>query len=256
MPTKGSIGDARERSREVGRNDGLGADPTRAAAATRRDEAAEERDTDANARDGLATAADSDRGSPSRWPDLGRQDERSARDREAAASDRVEAGLDRAQAASDRELATDGIANEVCDHLTGAMGPRFGLAALRREILRTERSDELLLVAFVEAVGREVAGQRPGQVTNDRIMRDVAECLSDDLRDYDLIARVADSGFVCAQSGQSLSRAAVRYRDIALRLSQRPDGTQMKVGLVAREAGDTFEALLQRADGSLLDAVA
>jgi hypothetical protein len=81
----------------------------------------------------------------------------------------------------------------------------------------------------------------------------VAECLSEDLRDYDLIARVADSGFVCAQSGQSMGRAVVRYRDIALRLSQRPDGTQMKVGLVAREAGDTFEALVERADGSLLE---
>ena len=253
MSTKGSDGDARERSREVGSSDGLGADPTRASAAARRDEAAEERDSEANARDGLAAAADSEPGSSSRRSDLEQEDQRWARDREASASDRVEAGLDRAQAATDREMANDGIANEVSDHLTGAMGPRFGLAALRREILRTERSDELLLVAFVEAVGYEAAGQWSSQAVNDRVLRDVAECLSDDLRDYDLIARVADSGFVCAQSGQSISRAVVRYRDIALRLSQRPDGAQMKVGLVAREAGDTFEALVERADGALLE---
>jgi GGDEF domain-containing protein len=253
MSIKRSDVDARGRSREVGHNDGLGADPTRAAAATRRDEAADERDSDANARDGLAAAADSDPGSSSRRPDLGR-DQRSARDREAAASDRIEAGLDRAQAATDRVLATEGIDNEVCDHLTGAMGPRFGLAALKREILRTDRSDEMLLVAFVEAVGQEVDGPRASQLTIDRVLRDVAECLSDDLRDYDLMARVADSGFVCAQAGQSISRGTLRYRDVALRLSERSDGSQMKVGLVAREAGDTFEALLERADGLLVTA--
>lgn len=253
MPTNGSSGEGREHSRDVGRNDGLGASPTRAAAATRRDEAAEVRDSEANARDGIAATADSvGRASPRRSTDEQR-DFRSARDREAAASDRIEAGLDRAQAAADRELAFDGIANEISDNLTGAMGPKFGLASLRREILRTERTDEMLTVAFVEAVGPDVAEELPGRPADDGVLRDVAECLREDLRDYDLMTRVADSGFICAQQGQSIFRAAVRYREIAGRLALRPDGAQMKVRLVARESGDTLEALMERADGTLLD---
>ena len=250
MPTNGSSGEGRKRSRDVGRNDGLGAIPTRAAAATSRDEAAEERDSEANARDGIAAAADSDGRSSLRRSTDEQRDFRSARDREAAARDRIEAGLDRAQAAVDRELAYDGIVNEIRDHLTGAMGPKFGLATLRREILRTERTDEMLVVAFVEAVAPDVAEDRPAQAADDRVLRDVAECLREDLRDYDLMTRVADSGFICAQEGQSLFRAAVRYREIAVRLALRPDGARMKVRLVARETGDTFEALMERADGT------
>lgn len=252
MSTNGSDGEARESSRDVGRNDGLGARPTRAAAATRRDEAAEVRDSEANARDGVAATADADGRAALRRSTDEQRDFRSARDRQAAASDRIEAGLDRAQAAVDRELAYDGIANEVRDHLTGAMGPKFGLATLRREVLRSERTDEMLVVAFVEAVGPDVAEDLPGQAADDRVLRDVAECLRDDLRDYDLMTRVADSGFICAQQGQSLFRAAARYREIAVRLALRPEGARMKVRLVARESGDTFEALMERADGTSL----
>jgi GGDEF domain-containing protein len=251
MSTNGSDGDARERSREVGRGDGLGADPSRATAAKRRDEAAQERDFEANARDGLAAA---DEGTAA-TSTAERPDQRSARDREASASDRVEAGLDRAQAATDRELAKDGIANEIRDHLTGAMGSQFGIAALRREILRTERSDEMLLVAFIEAVGVETAEIELSQADRDQVLRDVAVCLSDDLRDYDLIARVANHGFICAQSGQSKSRGEVRYREIGRRLALRTASAEMKVGLVERETGDTFEALLARADYSMLETV-
>jgi hypothetical protein len=253
MSTNGSDGDARERSREVGRGDGLGAGPSRTAAAARRDEAAEVRDSEANARDGVATTADSAGRVSPRRQSAEHRDERSARDREAAASDRIEAGLDRAQAATDRELADDGIANEVCDDLTGAMGSRFGLASLQREILRTERTDEALLVAFVEAVGHGEEGTESSQANRDRAFEIVAECVGDDLRDYDLMVRIAEHGLVCAQPGQSISRAAVRYREVALRLSRRPGGARMKVGLVACEAGDTFEALLDRADGSLVE---
>ncbi len=210
-----------------------------------------ERDFEANARDGLA-AEDERSASPSNGEQSG---QRSARDREAAARDRVEAGLDRAQAATDRNLAKNGIANEIRDHLTGAMGSQFGIAALRREILRTERSDEMLLVAFIEAVAVEAAEIELSQADRDRVLRDVGMCLGEDLRDYDLIARVADHGFICAQSGQSKSRGEIRYQEISRRLAIRSDGAEMKVGLVEWEPGDTFEALLARADYSMLETV-
>jgi PleD family two-component response regulator len=255
MSGHGSVGDGREHSGEVDRTDGLGAGPTRAAAAVRRDEAAAERDSAANARDGIAAAAALNPGPPSHLSTAEGSDQRSARDREAAAGDRIEASLDRAQAAMDRELAKDGISNELSDLLTGAMGARFGLAALRRELLRTERTEEILLVAFVEPVDQEPDANESRRTAKDEVLQDLAQCLSDDLRDYDLMARVGDQGFVCAQPGQSISRATVRYHEIAARLALRSDGAQMKVGLVEREAGDTFEALLERAAGSILETV-
>jgi GGDEF domain-containing protein len=250
MSTKALGGDARERTRGMGESDGLGAGLDRADAAARRDLAAADRDAEANARDSVAVAADFDEEPLS--PSNGEQRQvRSARDRESAASDRVEAGLDRRQAAADRELSRDAVGDVVCDELTGAMRPRVGLAALQREMDRSGRTGEPLVVAFIDVVGGESSGAAPGGPPGSQALQDVGRSLIEDVRDYDLVARMGDTGFVCAQAGQSIARATARYGDVALRLAARPGGATMTVGLLSPNSGESLEALVDRADLTL-----
>jgi hypothetical protein len=242
MSTKGSDGAARERTSDIEAGDGLGAEQTRAGAARRRDRAAEDRDSEANVRDGLALAADSEAGSSALRQSREERQVRAARDRELAASDRVEASLDRVEAAVDRDKSTEALGDEVRAELAGTMGAQFGLAALQREMDRSERTGESLVVAFVGAVAGETPGNGPAQ----QVVEDVAECIENDVRDYDLVARMGDGGLICAQAGQSISRATVRYDEIALRLAARPSGARMTVELMELSSAESREAREQR----------
>lgn len=253
MSTKEFDGDTRESTRGIGDSDGLGGDLNRGAAAVQRDRAAADRDVEANVRDRLASAADSEEGSSSRRSSAARWERRSAGDRRLAASDRVEAALDREQAAADRRSASAAIADDGLDDLTGALGRRFGLAVLQREIDRSERTGQSLVVAFVDSVSGDSASSGHGPADADRGLQDVAECLAEDLREYDLVTRVGGSEFVCAQAGQSVPRADVRYRQVALRVAQRQSGARMTFGLAERRAGDSLEGLVRRADQATVD---
>ena len=247
MSTKEFDGDTRALTRGIGDSDGLGGDLNRGAAAVQRDRAAVDRDVEANVRDRLASDADSDEGSSSRHSSA-RWESRSAGDRQSAASDRVEAALDREQAAADRRSASEALAHEGLDDLTGALDRGFGLAVLQREIDRSERTGESLVVAFIDSVGGDSTVRDHGPAGADRGLQDVAECLAEDLRDYDLVTRVGGSEFVCAQAGQSVPRANVRYSQVALRVAQRQSGARMTFGLAERRAGDSLEGLVKRAD--------
>src|SRR5436305_1575409 len=102
---------------------------TRDAAAEERDRAAEERDFAAQVRDGVAA--------------VGRANPYSHQ-RELAAQDREEAAKDRRLAAKDREAASNELAGEGIDSLTGVMRRNVGLAAVQREMDRSERDGGLL----------------------------------------------------------------------------------------------------------------
>ena len=73
--------------------------------------------------------------------------------REAAAADRERAAHDRRQAARDRAAAAEELALEGVDHLTGTLRRRAGLSAIQREIDRTRRTGERLVVAFIDVDG-------------------------------------------------------------------------------------------------------
>jgi diguanylate cyclase (GGDEF)-like protein len=209
----------------------------RDAAAERRDRAAEDRDFAAKVRDGVAA--------------VGENQPRSE-ERELAARDREEAARDRVHAARDRELASDELANEGIDSLTGAMGRRVGLAAIQREMDRAERSGESLVVAFVDTLGLKAINDSQGHAAGDRALQDVAGCIRSDLRSYDLVTRVGGDEFVCTLSGQSLAEAGARYKKMAVHLAMGPTGAGMTVGLAALRAGDSLESLVDRADRAMI----
>ena len=205
-------------------------------AAAGRDLAAERRDQAARARDELA-----EQGGPlsphERWM--------AARDREASARDRQ-------AAAEDRKAAHRDITDEGIDTLTGVMRRGVGLAAIEREIARAERTGEPLVLVFVDTVGLKRTNDTKGHRAGDRMLREVADCLTADLRSYDVVTRIGGDEFVCALSGQTVEQARVRCDQISARLTERGNGSSITVGLAAYRKGDSLEALIDRADQAML----
>ena len=239
-------------------------------AATHRDHSASARDDAARARDELAAKLDADlaqldleesaeasegdalrRVRDRRRAGLGRS--RAALQREAAAHDRELAARDRAEAAHDRRLAADELAAEGIDDLTGAMLRRVGLGAIQREMDRTRRSGESLVVAYVDVDGLKAVNDSVGHMAGDALLSSVAESISYDLRSYDVICRFGGDEFLCSLTGQDSDGARDRFRQIGERLANATSGATITVGFAERSPDDTVEALVGRADAALIE---
>jgi diguanylate cyclase (GGDEF)-like protein len=208
-----------------------------------RDHAAEERDRKAAGRDAAAAARDdlfADGAGPG------------STERAMAATDRSAGARDRAAAARDRESARRDLAHAGIDDLTGAMGRGMGLAAVRREMDRVERTGEQMVLSFVDAVGLKSVNDTRGHRAGDRMLEDIASNLKQDLRSTDLIARVGGDEFVCAHSGQSTAQVRSRYGIVSRHLAEESAGARMTVGLATLRAGDSLDELVDRADQAML----
>ena len=243
-------------------------------AATRRDRTATERDVAAHARDELAAKLDADlerldleesvgAGSSSNGADalrrvrdrrragLGRT--RAAMQRDAAAHDRELAAEDRAQAEHDRSVAASELAAEGIDDLTGAMLRRVGLGAIQREMDRTDRSGEGLVVAYVDVDGLKAVNDTAGHIAGDALLTSVADSIMHDLRSYDVICRFGGDEFLCSVAGQDADGARERFREIGTRLADKTSGATITVGFAERTEDDTLEGLIARADAALIE---
>ena len=240
-------------------------------AATRRDQTATARDNAALARDELAAKLDADlarldqeesndgaegtdalrRVRDRRRAGLGRS--RAALQRDAAAHDRELAAEDRAQAAQDRMVAADELAAEGIDDLTGAMLRRVGLGAIQREMDRTQRSGEMLVVAYVDVDGLKAVNDNAGHMAGDALLSSVADSIGYDLRSYDVICRFGGDEFLCSLAGLDANGARERFAQIGERLSNATGGATITVGFAERAANDTVQELIGRADASLIE---
>jgi diguanylate cyclase (GGDEF)-like protein len=237
---------------------------------------AAERDAAARARDQLAAMVDADleqldrdgrtdAGEPLSASDLlvlaagdrqraaaGRT--RAAVQRDAADSDRELAAADRALAARDRSVAAEELAAEGIDDLTGTMLRRVGLAAIQREIDRTRRSGESLVVAFIDVDGLKALNDTVGHTAGDELLRVVVESITHHMRSYDVIARFGGDEFVCSLAGQDAGGAQERFEQIRTRLSDEKRGATIAVGFAERGAEDTLDELIDRADTAMIQA--
>jgi diguanylate cyclase (GGDEF)-like protein len=228
---------------------------TRSQFAQSRDEAAAARDRMADGRDAAARARD--RNAAALDAELDQvavlrahaavQRDAAARDRELAAEDRRQAARDRAEAAA--ELALEGL-----DHLTGALRRNVGQRAIRRELDRTTRTGEALVVAYVDVDGLKLVNDTRGHGAGDDLLRLVASTIEDQLRSYDVIARFGGDEFVCSLAGQSERGARERFRRISALLREQQGRPTISLGLAERRSGDTVEELVARADAALLEA--
>jgi len=134
------------------------------------------------------------------------------------------------------------------------MRRRVGLAAVQREMDRAERTGDLLVLAFVDTIGLKAINDTQGHGAGDQVLRDVAGCLTSDLRAYDIVTRVGGDEFVCTHSGQTIAQVDARYEEVSRRLAQRSSGARMRVGVAMRQKGDSLEELVDRADQAMIGA--
>ncbi len=177
---------------------------------------------------------------------------RAALQRQAAAEDRAHAALDREFAALDRKAYAQELATAATDEVTGALRRGVGLAALQREMDRTTRTGEQLIVAFVDVDGLKAFNDRRGHSVGDALLRTVARVVGGEFRSYDLILRFGGDEFVCSFSGDGLDEIGRRFERVGARLHQAIPGASISVGVSQRRPEDTIQTLLDRADAAMI----
>ena len=177
---------------------------------------------------------------------------RAALQRRAAAEDREHAARDRQFAALDRAAYAQELASAATDEVTGALRRGVGLAALQREMDRTKRTGEELVVAFVDVDGLKAVYDDQGHSAGDALLRTVARLISDEFRSYDLILRFGGDEFVCSFSGDGLNEIAKRFDRVGAHLDQAISGASISIGVSQRRPEDTIETLLDRADTTMI----
>ena len=174
------------------------------------------------------------------------------RDRQAAAVDREQGARDRLQALADREALACALAITEMDPLTGARTRAAGLADLDRELDRSRRTSSTLVVVYVDVVGLKKLNDSEGHAAGDRLLTRVVVLLTDHLRPYDLIVRLAGDEFLCAMSNMTLSDARRRFSAIAVALASSKAGA-LRTGFAELTGEETAAELIMRADSQLID---
>jgi diguanylate cyclase (GGDEF)-like protein len=239
----------------------LGTRIQRAGTARDRDETADHRDQTAVVRDRSSNVRDLRLTeaaviAPQTDESLMRQLEelrvQAAADRARAAADRARAAKERVSAARERDRLEAALRSAHLDELTGAYRREMGRLALSNEIDRARRADGRFVLAFVDVDRLKIVNDREGHAAGDRVLKAVVVALRSRLRSFDPIVRYGGDEFVCGMGGTDLAEASRRFAliEAAIEANAR---VGISVGLAALAAGDTVDALTERADVTMLE---
>lgn len=170
-----------------------------------------------------------------------------------AAMDRGRAARDRVAAAADREHLLAELERAHLDDLTGAYRRGMGEIAVINEIERARRSDQALVLAYIDADDLKGVNDRDGHAAGDALLRDLVALLRAKLRPYDPVVRWGGDEFICTVSDADPDDARRRFEEIRIELAEKA-GAPMSVGLATLGESDTLETLVDRADTALLEA--
>lgn len=168
-------------------------------------------------------------------------------------SDRAEAATDRAAAAIDRAAAAQHRAAASIDGLTGAYLRGPGHIELEREIARARRTQQPLILAFLDVDGLKAVNDTHGHNAGDQSLRGVTAALRQQLRDYDVIVRHGGDEFLCALPGIDIDTARARVRRAQATLADDPDGCSVTAGLAVLNDEDSLQTLINRADAEMYE---
>jgi diguanylate cyclase (GGDEF)-like protein len=186
---------------------------------------------------------------------------RAAEDRTRAAEDRARASAEREEAAREREEAlrnrtesTVILKLATTDELTGAWTRKFGLEQVSRELERAHRTDDRLLLAFIDVDGLKRVNDTQGHQAGDALLHLVGEVLRSNIRTYDVVVRYGGDEFVCAMPNIGVGEGRARFAKIVSELTAVSPGHSLTFGLAEAEPEDTLAQLIARADADLLQA--
>ena len=235
--------------------------------AAERDRVAAERDQDADDRDRDAELRERRSEVRARVAEVGPHIRRGALDRRhstaeleeaalkrsSAAADRHDSALDRQLAAQDRADAAGERFSAARDDLTGLLRRGVGMLELQREIDRSRRSGEPLVVAFLDVDGLKRINDERGHAAGDEALRAVAESLRTRTRSYDVVMRYGGDEFLCAQPGLAMAVATERVLMVRAELSTAATPVFVSFGVAELQDDDSLETLVARADAALYE---
>ena len=165
-----------------------------------------------------------------------------------------------------RASVQDGLRLAMIDSLTGLHNRRYGMAQLAAIADISRRSGQEFAVMVVDLDRFKSVNDRWGHAAGDAVLIDVADRLSRNLREGDLLARIGGEEFLIALPETSLSEA----RSIAERLCHAMEEAPVRIGdltalqvtvsiglatsadATAPGIKDTLSELIDRADRALL----
>ncbi len=132
--------------------------------------------------------------------------------------------------------------------MTGAYVRSAGLLELEREVLRAQRTQQPLTLAFVDVDHLKAVNDADGHAAGDRLLVRVVEALRARLRAYDLIVRYGGDEFVCVLSGVDVAEAE---RRLALANDDLVGSGSVTVGVAALQGEQSAYELIAVADAVL-----
>jgi len=122
---------------------------------------------------------------------------------------------------------------------------------MTREMARARRTEQPLIVAYVDVDGLKTINDSLGHAAGDTTLLKVANALQAGLRSYDVIIRYGGDEFVCVVTGLSMAEAEDRFERIDTDLAGGAQHRSITVGLAHMQPDDTPEGLVARADAAL-----
>ncbi|MGW6130769.1 diguanylate cyclase [Cellulomonas sp. NPDC055163] len=142
------------------------------------------------------------------------------------------------------------------DGLTGTLNRRAFDDALRRELLRSQRSGAPLAVALVDLDHFKAVNDQHGHVVGDQVLRGAARALRSAARGADLVARYGGEEFAIILPDTTVEQgrdAAERFRRA---VAQGDTGVRVScsIGIAGNEDRPSSEQIVRRADAALYTA--
>jgi diguanylate cyclase (GGDEF)-like protein len=174
-----------------------------------------------------------------------------SRDRVFGAGGRVHAERDRSTASADRGASADERESASVDGLTGVHNRSAGLVELEREIARVRRTEQPLVLAFLDVDQLKAVNDSGGHAAGDRVLVEVANAVRAQVRPYDLIIRYGGDEFLCACSGLEATEVIRRLGLVNAVLAEASGHASISTGIAMLRSADTVDDLIARADAAL-----
>jgi two-component system cell cycle response regulator len=147
------------------------------------------------------------------------------------------------------------------DFLTGAWNRAEILAFMEREFARARRDAKPVGIVLVDVDHFKKINDKFGHEGGDLVLKEVTNCFSDSLREYDGIGRYGGEEFLLVIPGCNLEITVRRANQIREMISSKiiltPYGTTnvtVSMGVTVAEASSNTELLLRDADSALYQA--